>query len=146
MAKYKLPDGNEIEIDEADVALVRKFNWKIAPNGYVYTTMYLHRLLATTDRTKQVDRNKLNNRRSNLREVTQAQNCRNKRLKTWSQHTGITRHGVGQRRKKWRAYIYRNKKQVSLGTYSTELEAATAYNEAALALYGKDAVLNVVKT
>lgn len=64
----------------------------------------------------------LDNRRSNLRIITQRQNCQNK-------HTKSTSHYPGVRRKedKWVATIGLNGVPTHLGTYSSELEAFNAY-------------------
>lgn len=63
-----------------------------------------------------------------------------------SQYVGVSFHKIHQ---KWFAYIMdaRNpfaKRQVSLGLHDSELEAAQAYNEAALRIRGDNAVLNVL--
>lgn len=46
--------------------------------------------------------------------------------------------------KKWRAQIGNNNNKKSLGSFEFEIDAARAYNEAALKIYGNDAYLNKV--
>jgi hypothetical protein len=52
--------------------------------------------------------------------------------------------GVRKRGKKWSACIYIGSKQICLGTFEDENDAAIAYNEAAVGLNKKNAVLNKV--
>lgn len=56
-----------------------------------------------------------------------------------SQYRGVS-FGDG----KWVAYIRSNRKQVSLGRFTDEVEAAKAYNEAAIKYHGSKAKLNDV--
>lgn len=82
------------------------------------------------------------NRIVNLRLVDSNQNARNRRKltkPTTSQYKGVYRRGD-----KYRAYIYLNGKVVSLGTYSTEKEAALAYNAKALESFQDYSCLNDV--
>jgi len=77
------------------------------------------------------DRNKLNNRIENLREITRTQNNLNSdsRLKA----RGISYDKV---RHKWRAQISAENRNITLGRFDTEEEAHTAYREAYDELHG----------
>jgi group I intron endonuclease len=46
--------------------------------------------------------------------------------------------------KKWKASISYNGKQISIGSFTTEEDAALAWNKKAIELYGDDVILNVV--
>jgi len=70
------------------------------------------------------DGNPLNNHISNLRVVTQAQNCQNKIAK------GYRFDKSKNNEKKWRPYIRVNGKTVNLGRFKTEEEAKQARAEA----------------
>lgn len=52
--------------------------------------------------------------------------------------------GVSFERGNWISYIYHNKKRYYLGTYSSEILAAKAYNLKAVELKGMNAVLNII--
>jgi len=47
-------------------------------------------------------------------------------------------------KQKWKSCINYNKKQIHIGYFSSEIEAAKSYNEAALKLYGNFVYLNKV--
>ena len=73
--------------------------------------------------------------------ATRQQNIINKpktTKKTTSKHKGVWKESA------WRAGIKHNAKTIHLGSFTTEDEAARAYNEKALALFGEFAKLNVI--
>jgi hypothetical protein len=82
-------------------------------------------------------------RRENLRVATHSQNQANKRGRKMSNRTARFK-GVSLDPKsgKWRARIAVNKKDISLGTFLTQTEAARAYDAAALEHFGEFAWLN----
>lgn len=89
--------------------------------------------------------NGLDNRRSNLRFCTNAQNQHNQRK--WgsrsgkplsSRYKGVSWH----RRGHWRAKIQAQGKRRYLGQFQSEEAAARAYDRAARELHGEFAVLN----
>lgn len=88
------------------------------------------------------DRNFLNNQKNNLRLANKSQNGAN-RLKSKgiysSRFKGVSWH---KDKRIWVAYITKNNKRVHLGQFINEWEAASAYNKAALKLFGEFACLN----
>lgn len=81
---------------------------------------------------------------SNCRWVTNQQNCFNTRSKSnGSKYKGVSWH---KSTNKWQAGISMNKVTKYLGVYSSEEEAALAYNKAALELFGEFAYLNIIET
>lgn len=88
-----------------------------------------------------IDRNGLDNRRSNLRRATPSQNQFNSKRRR-DNTSGYK--GVCTARKRWRAEIKANGKRIRLGTFGTPEEAARAYNAAALRLHGQFALLNKI--
>lgn len=87
-----------------------------------------------------INRDKLDNRRSNLRICTRAQNQANceRRVKA-APYRGIRSVNKGTR---WAAQIGANGAHHYLGCYPTMEDAARAYDEAALRLHGEFATLN----
>lgn len=96
------------------------------------TSELMHRFIAGVSDPKTLvdhrDGNGLNNQKYNLRICTKGQNRRNskKRAAAMSSYKGVHRNG-----KKWQARIFLNGKNVALGTFATEKEAARAYDRAA---------------
>lgn len=93
-----------------------------------------------------VDQDKTNNSKCNLRSATDNQNARNisKRKQHGERQCHSQYKGVTRNRKRWRAYIHVDGKQISLDRFDTELEAAVRYNVEALRLHGEFASLNVL--
>lgn len=85
-----------------------------------------------------INRNKLDNRRENLRLATASENQMNCGGK-------IGKHGfrgVKTHRRKWEAQIQKDNKKISIGLFPTKEEAASAYNIKAKELFGEFAYQN----
>lgn len=100
----------------------------------------LHAFLTGWPLTDHINGDGLDNRRSNLRPATHAQNMRNRR-KNWNNTSGfkgvsLTENGT------WRARITIDNRRVSLGCFADRIEAARAYDRAAQDLHGEFARLN----
>ncbi len=96
-----------------------------------------------------INQDKLDNRRENLRLASRSDNEANKRKrrtqsggKTTSQYKGVTKMSDGLRSKPWRATITFEHKQTALGTFEHEIDAARAYDKAALEIYGEFSFIN----
>jgi hypothetical protein len=134
-------------IDHDDIAMVTQFNWHLEHDGYVATRvankrLALHRhILGATPESPIVDhinRNTLDNRRSNLRFAdarTNAANRGKKRGLCLSQYKGVTWH---PRAGKWQASCD-NK---YIGVFTSEEDAARAYDARALLVFGAFAYQN----
>lgn len=99
----------------------------------------MHRLLLDPPRDLLVDhinRNGLDNRRSNLRLCTRQQNTANSPPRTGRFKGVCSSEGI------FRATIVVNAKQINLGRYANEHEAALAYDRAAQEHFGEFAWLN----
>jgi len=90
-----------------------------------------------------INGNPLDNRRSNLREVTPLQNQFNKRVQrqTISGYKGVA-YDKRQLKRQWIARIRHNGKQYTIGYYATPEEAAHAYDEKAVIYHQGYAKLN----
>lgn len=88
-----------------------------------------------------IDGDGSNNRIANLREATNAENMRNRggNKNTTSQYCGVSWH---RQTSKWLARIMLFGKRTHLGSFTDEIEAAKAYDVAALKLHGNFARLN----
>lgn len=142
-------------IDDEDIENVNKFKWTYA-HGYALSSyrkslnvrgfIYLHRLIMKPPKDKVIDHingNRLDNRKSNLRICTNRQNLMNRgaQKNSFSKYKGV---GFHKETNKWRAYIKNNGPFIHLGLFKTELEAAMAYNNAAMKNFGRYAFLNEV--
>jgi HNH endonuclease/AP2 domain len=148
--------GKQLQVDNCDTDLLGLTvggwsSWSFT-EGYLKTNVggrntYLHRLVAEAagmDISQAIDHingNKLDNRRENLRPATCTQNNRNvcKRKDNTSGYKGVS---WNNRRQKWEAYISVDGRSSHLGYYSTALEAALAYNVAAVQHHHEFAYLN----
>lgn len=133
------------KIDADDLPIVEPTSWTVDGRGYVVgrppqseRPVTLHRWLTVgLDKggahTDHVNRDKLDNRRSNLRQCTQKQNARNTRIAS-NNSTGFK--GVRKTKAgRWVARITVDRKHIYIGTYSTIEEAAAAYDAAALIMH-----------
>lgn len=136
-----LTQGQSTIIDASDLPLVSGRSWQAHQRrdgeGYyaVSAGVRMHRLLlGVTDPARIVDHvngDGLDNRRGNIREGTQSQNCVN-RKRTPGPHL----RGATPRRGRWKAYIKYRGKQRHIGYYATEREAHEAYLAEARKLHG----------
>lgn len=90
-----------------------------------------------------IDGNRLNNCIDNLRWATSSENSMN--ISKKDIYTSSIYKGVCKNKKSWQASIKLDGKKIHIGIYKTEAEAAKAYNEKALELFGEFANLNDVE-
>ena len=138
--------------DMVDIDLVKNHTWSLA-NGYVNSyidgrNQKLARLIMNAlpnEQVDHIDHDPLNNTRSNLRLVDKSQNQMNSKTRPdtgserWSRYKGVTRRKCNG---KYRAYIKHNYRNIHLGTFDNEQDAAMAYDKAALKLFGNFALTN----
>ena len=134
-------------VDKEDYAVLSKRKWaadkhnkgfraiKHMWNGKKYETLYMHREIMGVKKGEKlfvdhINHNQLDNRKSNLRKCTPAQNSQNKRVtgRGTSKYKGVCWF---KRVKKWTAYIDADGKRRYLGYFENENDAAIAYNNAA---------------
>lgn len=107
-------------------------------------TIWMHRVILGDPEGMEVDhinRNTLDNQKSNLRVCTHKQNCINVACYAQNEYKGVS---WKKQSRKWRAYSHLNHKQIHLGYFDNPIDAAKAYNEFVLKHHGEYAYLNPV--
>jgi len=152
-------------VDDEDFEYLNNFQWyanKLSNTYYameVKSLKSMHRFIMNAKEGQIIDhkdRNGLNNQKSNLRFCTRTQNQTNRRACGCCKYLGVTfvrpntkyiskKTGkliIYHIKPKYRAAITVNKKYMHLGLFETQIEAAKAYNEAAIKYHGEFANLN----
>ncbi len=162
-----LNKGKFAIVDDDDYPKISKFKWSINSYGYAirnysYSAKNIrYKYFKKTDNTiknqkiiymhsqimtipcgmicDHVNRNKLDNRKSNLRVVTASQNSTNRIKK---HNCSIVYKGVSKQDDKYRARICFNGKSFTSSGFSCAIDAAKCYDEMALKYHGEFACTN----
>lgn len=150
----KYPEGIGI-IDATDVDLVLDgqghwFAKESHGNLYIYRNLpdgsleRLHTKILCAPIVDHRNGDGLDNRRTNLREATHAENCRNKTRDrdSRSKYKGVTFVRFRSGNCRWLAQLTKNGKRVYQKTFTSEEAAARAYDVAALEHFGQFARIN----
>ena len=149
--------GCEVTVDSEDYPILSRYSWHLDAKGYVVTnfcgtTVRIHRLILNPSKDDQVDhknRNKLDNQKGNLRLCDNTLNQANtvKREYVNGRKTSSKYKGVHWRKdvKKWNARLSHKNKRIALGFFDSEEDAARAYNEKALEVWGEFANINNIE-
>ncbi|WP_424950588.1 HNH endonuclease [Deinococcus sp.] len=139
-------------VDEDVYVWATDFNWFVNDRGYIHRnrlqdelhlgkTVRLHNLILPPAEGQVIDhinRDPLDNRRSNLRLVTPAQNAMNRGVRE-----GRSRfRGVSGTEGHWQCKLRIANQELRLGRYSDERDAARVYDLMAALLLGDAAQLN----
>jgi hypothetical protein len=160
MKKIPLSRGHFAIVDDEDFDKVSKLKWHVRESKQGCKTLYatssrrnegkvalrMHRLIIGAELRFQVDHidgNGLNNQKSNLRICTHHQNQFNKSFsdKNKSGFKGVSSH---QNSEKFRARLKLNGREIHLGLFSDKMEAALAYDLAAVKHFGQFARTNAM--
>jgi hypothetical protein len=129
--------GYEYFIDKEDYEKIKNYTWHKHKDGYLRTRydvvdgknkyILLHNLLL--DRYEKLDndvdhinRKPYDNRRSNLRIVTHAENMRNISIRKDSK-SGVLGVHYSKTEEKWKSFITYNKERTNLGTFNNKEDA-----------------------
>jgi hypothetical protein len=157
MKEIKLTKGMVTLVDEVDFDYLNQSKWCVHRS---HATFYAHRRLhgklismhrvilermgfKNFEQVDHINGNKLDNRRSNLRPATESQNQWN-RTKLVNNKSGYKGVHWNKDRSKWRASIRFNRHLYHLGYFTDPIEAAKAYNDAAIEYHGEFAKLNAI--
>lgn len=162
MKTINLTQGRYAMVDDQDYEWLSQFRWHAAecPNKGISSLWYayrhagqnrpklsMHRAIANrcgfpSDKDcDHKDGNGLNNQRDNLRPCTNGQNNGNRRKESGcsSSFKGVYWR---KERQQWISRLRRNKQSYFLGCFKSEIDAAKAYDSAAIIHFGEFALLN----
>jgi hypothetical protein len=159
MKEIKLTQGKVALVDDEDYEYLNQFKWFTNNiNGYFYagrqitvsknkqTIIYMHRIIMKPEKGTVIDHldgNTLNNQKNNLRICTHAENMRNSKINknNKSGYKGVV-YQINSNN--YKAQIKFNNKTINIGSYIDPIDAARAYNAAALKYHGEFANLNKI--
>ena len=140
-----IPGGTFFAIDSTDEETIKLHSWYIGGNGYVVTNInsrrvYLHKMLLGVDNNTLVDhinRDKMDNRKSNLRHADKSLNAANAGLR---RDNTVTKHKNIKFDKRYNTFIVRIVKDGVphyCGRYKNLFDAVRAANEHRVNLFGE---------
>jgi hypothetical protein len=153
MKLIPLTQGKSAIVDDEDFGYLNQFKWCFN-NGYAITMesrkfnngkqrrIYMHRVILNTPSDLEgdhVNRNRLDNRKENLRICTHKQNTQNHSILK-SNTSGYRGVHFLKSKNKWRVIIQNE----FIGYFNNKKQAAKTYNIEALKRYGEFANLNLL--
>lgn len=140
MKKIPLTQGYEATVDDIEFAKFSCYKWSVAILGgntpYAMRkskagkTIYLHRQITDAPKGKVVDHidgDSLNNRLSNLRVCSQAENVRNRKNVQKNNTSGQKGVMFRKDRRKWIVVAWKNYKRKQFGSFDNKEEAINHY-------------------
>jgi hypothetical protein len=166
MRSMPLTKGKHALVDDSDFETLNQWQWRAQraragsnkfyavrsgpTNNGKRSVVWMHvqimeAQLKDGQRPDHVDGNGLNNQRHNLRPSTHRQNCQNKRTSGCNK-SGYKGVSWKKRNNKWCAQIKSDGKVLHLGLFASPVDAARAYDAAAIKHFGQYAVTNSLDT
>lgn len=153
MKQIPLTQGRVALVDDADFDYLSQWKWYAVKSGRTFyarrankndgpSVLTMHQQLYGMKKVDHKDGNGLNNQRSNLRLCDVSQNRQNmvKTKRLTSIYKGVS---WDKSRRKWDCRIRPpGQKQIRIGRFDSETEAAKAYDEMAIAVFGEFANTN----
>lgn len=142
--KRNMSCAEKVKIDKEDMELFSN-NKVFTSKGYARTVFNgkitpIHRMIIKSeDEIDHINRDKLDNRKINLRPATRVQNIANTPGRSKTGYKGV----VASKKRFW-AKIKKDGKSITIGFFNTPEEAALAYNEKAKVIFGDFAFQNTV--
>ena len=144
--------GSKALVDDEDYEKVNQLRWHIQKKGnnsYARAVdsdgrfIRMHQFITDGkyERIDHMDKNGLNNQKSNFRYCSHAENMRNSRMHKDNKN-GFKGVEFDKRKNRWRAQIKCNGKRYRGKRFMTKEEAAMDYNRLALIHHGEFASLN----
>lgn len=163
MKTIKLGNGMSVKVDDEDFEYLNQFKWQYFKNAhnnnfYARRIVYLkgnkktrkirmHReILGLTDKNPKIlvdhiNHDGLDNRKINLRICNSSENAANS-LKRKSNKSGYKGVHWNKKHKQYYAQIVVNRSKKHLGCFENPVEAAKAYDAAAVKYHGEFALVN----
>ena len=163
MKKFELSGKNGIGkfilVDDEDFEKIKQWKWQLSNRVYAcrskwlkprklnkQTTVYMHRFILDFPELEvdHINRDKLDNRKCNLRLVSNQQSAFNRKphKDSKSGYKGVDFHDQKWRKTNWRAQIKINGKNTLIGYFNSSMDAAKAYDKTAKEHFGEYAYLN----
>jgi len=151
MKTIELTQGYSALVDDEDYEWLNQYKWCVGllTSGLIAMrrrkgkTVYMHRVIMNAQKSQVVDhanRDRLDNRRSNLRFATGSQNSANRgpQLNNTSGYKGVSKGSY----RGWQADIRLNYRSIYIGTFCRPELAALAYDVMSEYYYGEFAYQN----
>ena len=140
----KYPQLSSI-VDKSDFEFLNQWKWHLNQDGYAvrkvivlvegkvkYGNIFMHRVINKTPEgsiTDHINRNRLDNRKSNLRVASYSVNRLNSKMHT-NNTSGVKGISWDKSKNKWLARVWKNYKQIILGRYVNFNDAVFAREQA----------------
>lgn len=156
MKQIELTQGKFTQVDDENFIHLNQFKWyaekksnsfyarrSFATESGRQKKVYMHVEIMDFKGIDHIDHDGLNNQKSNLRQATTQQNGGNRKK---SKNCSSNYKGVSwdKQNKKWQTLIKYNNQAIFLGRFNNEIDAAKAYNEAAIEYFKEFANLNKI--